>query len=105
MAKKRQKNSARRNNAEISEIYSTKLKSGVGATSVNLRYHKRDEYLNLAVEHKKELHFWSESSAGSDKKFKDDKSNKRPAHRVKSDTEKRMKRMISYVIAKFACKG
>ena len=66
MAKMRQKNPARHNNAEISAIDYTKLKSGVEATGVNLRYHERDEYLKLAAEQKKELHFWRESSAGSD---------------------------------------
>ena len=99
MAKKIQNNPARHNNSEISAIDSTKLKSRVGATGVNLRYHKRDEYLKLAAEQKKELHFWRESSAGSDKKFNYDKSNKRFAHRVKLDTNKRMKRMISSAIA------
>ena len=67
MAKKRSNNHARRYNAKISAIDSNKLKSGVRATGVNLRYHKRDEYLKLAAEQKKELHFWRESSAGSDK--------------------------------------
>ena len=72
VAKKRQNNPARRNNAEISSIDSTKFKSRVGATCVNLRYHKRDEYLKLTAEQKKELYVWRESSAGSGKKFKDD---------------------------------
>ena len=53
VSKKIQNYPARRNNAEISEIDSTKFKSRVGATGVNLRYHKRDEYLKLAVEQKK----------------------------------------------------
>ena len=72
VAKKIKNNPARHNNAEISAIDSTKLKSGVGATCVNLRYHKRDEYLNITAEQKKELYVWRESSAGSGKKFKDD---------------------------------
>ena len=55
VAKKRQNNPACRNNAEISAIDYTRLKSGVGATGVNLRYHKRDEYLKLTAEQKKEL--------------------------------------------------
>ena len=80
VAKKIQNNPDRRNNAEISAIDSTMLKSGVGSTGVNLHYHKRDEYLKIAAEQKKELHVWRESSAGSDKTFKDDKSNKLPAH-------------------------
>ena len=58
VVKKRQNNPARRNNAESSAIDSTKLKSGVGATGVNLRYHKRYEYLKLAAEQKKELRVW-----------------------------------------------
>ena len=66
MAKKRHNNPACRKNAEISSIDSTKLISRVGAAGVNLRYHKRDEYLKLTTEHKKELHVWRESSAGSD---------------------------------------
>ena len=39
------------------------------------------------------------------KKFKDDKSNKRPAHHVKFDTDKRMKLMISSAIAEDNAKG
>ena len=53
VANKRQNNPACRNNSEISAIDSTKLKSGVGATGVNLRYHKRDEYLKHTAEQKK----------------------------------------------------
>ena len=94
VAKKRQNNPACRNNAEIFAIDSTKLKSGVGATSVNLCYQKRNEYLKLTAEQKKELHVWRISSSGSDKNFKDDKSNKRLAYRVKFDNDKRMKQMI-----------
>ena len=105
VAKKRQNNPACRKNAEISAIDSNKLKSGMGATGVNLRYHKIDEYLKLTAEQKKELHVWRESSAGSDKNFKYGKSNKRPAHRVKSDTNKRMKRMISSAISEEHAKG
>ena len=71
----------------------------MGATGVNLRYHKQDEYLILAADQKKELHVWSESSAGYDKKFKYDKSNKRPTHHVNFYTDKRMKLMISSAIA------
>ena len=45
VAKKRQNTPSCRNNAEISLNDSTQLKSGLGDTGVNFRYHKRDEYL------------------------------------------------------------
>ena len=105
VVKKRHNNPVLCNNSEISTIDSTKLKSGMGVTGVNLRYHKRDEYLKITTEQKKELHVWLESSAGYDKMFKDDKSNKLPAHRVKFDTDKWMKRMISSAIAEERTKG
>ena len=51
VAKKRQNNPSRCGaGAEISAIDSSKIKSGVGITGVNLRYHKREEYLKLTEE-------------------------------------------------------
>ena len=106
VAKKIQNNPYRRGaGAEISAIDSSKIKSGAGTTGVNLRYHKREECLKLIAEQKQELHVWRESSAGANKKPKDDKTTKRPAKHNKSDNDKRMKRMISSAITEERAKG
>ena len=81
VAKKRTNNPARHRGAEISSIDSSQMKSGVGTSGVYLRYHKRDEYLKLTAEQKKELHEWRDQSSTSKtngEKPRDDKSAKRP---------------------------
>ena len=78
-AKKIQNNPTRRGaGAKKFANDSSKIKSGVGTTVVNLCYHKREEYLKLAAEQNQELHVCRESSAGSNKKPKDGKTTKRP---------------------------
>ena len=100
---KRTNNPARHRGAEISSIDSSQMKSGVGTSGVSLRYHKRDEYLKLTAEQKKELHKWRDSSSTSKtngKKSRDDKSAKRPKpDRANNNSDKRLKRLISSVIA------
>ena len=93
VAKKRMNNPARHRGPEISSIDSSQMKSGVGTSGVSLRYHKRDEYLKLKAEQKKELHEWRVSSStykANGKKSRDDKSGKRPKpDRANNDSDKR----------------
>ena len=109
VAKKRTNNPARQRGAEISSIDSSHLKSGVGTSGVSLRYHKREEYLNLTAEQKKELHEWRDSSSTSNTNVKtprDAKSPKRPkTDRANNDSDKRLKRLISSAIAAERAKG
>ena len=109
VAKKLTNNPARHRGAEISSIESSQMKYGVGTSGVSLHYHKRDEYLKLTAEQKKELHKWRDSystSKTNGKKPRDDKSAKRPKpDRANNDSNKRLKRLISSAIAAERAKG
>ena len=58
----------RQRGAEVSSISSSTIKSGVGSTGVDLRYHKLDEYKKLSAEQKSELHEWRSNQTDDQRK-------------------------------------
>jgi len=99
VAKKRNTNPQRNRGAEVSAIDSSKIKSGIGATGVPLRYHKREEYNKLSPAQKKELHEWRESDSTTKKTNPDDKGKRTSSSGSDSHTTKKMKRLISSAVA------
>ena len=96
VAKKRA--TAKRPQVEISTVDSTDLKSGIGKTGVELRYHTYAEYTKLSTEQKKELSEWRGKNGTSDGKGK---SGKQSAKKTTNSepSKKKIKKMISEVLS------
>ena len=84
--------------AEVSAIDSSKIKSGIGKTGVDLRYHKRSKYDKLNSDQRKELHDWRENNP-KDASKKTNPSHQRGGKSVSFNNNKKMKSMISSAVA------
>ena len=94
----------RQRGAEVSSISSSTIKSGIGSTGVDLRYHKLDEYKKLSPEQKSELHEWRSNQTEEQKKAgKKGVAGKRKSSNTTNNTNdkqsKRIKKLISSAIA------
>ena len=80
VAKKRTASGIKQGSAQISSVSGdepknvamsgatiSKTKSSIGSTSVHLRYHTPEEYDNLTIEQKDELHAWRKNTQGNKK--------------------------------------
>ena len=96
VAKKRQ---TKRPHAEISGVDTPKIKSGIGSTGVEFRYHTYAEYAKLTTEQKAELHEWRKSNNETGKGKNNKKDEKNKDRKVSFSDPKKFKKMVSEVVA------
>jgi hypothetical protein len=89
VAKKRSDN--KRPYAEISAVDSSAIKSGIGKTGVNLRFHTKDEYNKLTSAQKNELRQWRIDNPKNGKSQDEHVSFNIP--------DKKLKKMVSSAVA------
>ena len=89
----------RQRGADISSIVTSTIKSGVGSTGVDLRYHKMSEYKKLTPEQKSELHEWRKNQPDDQQKPAATNGKRKSNNDNKQNNEKRIKQLISSALA------
>ena len=91
------KRATKRGQADVSAIDSSTIKSGIGKTGVEFRYHTKAEYKKLTKEQKTELYEWRLTDDQGGKLNKRQKKGKEGS-RVTFDDKKQFKKMVSEVV-------
>ena len=87
----------------VSSATISKTKSSIGSTGVHLRYHTPEEYDNLMIEEKDELHAWHKNTQGNKKgTSRDGKDAKTMPAKTGRPTKKQVSSAITKELKKLA---
>ena len=99
VAKKRA--SAKRTHADVSAFDGSTIKSGIGKTDVEFRYHTKQEYQKLSKEQRNELREWrldNDGGQSAKRARKTEKGKKEKGSKVTFTNDKKFKKVLSEVV-------